>query len=74
MSYPGEHEPIIDRKLWDQVHAILKESPRKRAGNARAKTLAPLKSLLYGPDGAAMSTTHTARTGGSTAVTSVRPP
>ncbi|MGN8546465.1 recombinase family protein [Bradyrhizobium sp. 13971] len=26
-SYPGEHEAIIDRKLWDQVHGILKESP-----------------------------------------------
>ena len=20
-AYPGEHEPIIDRKLWDEVHA-----------------------------------------------------
>lgn len=43
VSYPGEHEPIIDRKLWDQVHHILKESPRKRAGNARAQTPALLK-------------------------------
>lgn len=58
-SYPGEHQPIIDRKLWDQVHTILKESPRKRAGNARAQTPALLKGLLFGPDGAAMSPTHT---------------
>ncbi|WP_247430041.1 recombinase family protein [Bradyrhizobium sp. 44] len=36
-SYPGEHKAIIDRKLWDQVHAILKVSPRKRAGNARPR-------------------------------------
>jgi site-specific DNA recombinase len=21
-AYPGEHEPIIDRALWDQVHAL----------------------------------------------------
>jgi site-specific DNA recombinase len=62
-SYPGEHEPIIDRKLWDQVHAILKESPRKRAGNARAQTPALLKGLLFGPDGAAMSPTHTRKSG-----------
>src|SRR4030081_1949331 len=27
VPYPGEHQPIIDRKLWDQVHAILKQSP-----------------------------------------------
>ena len=31
-SYPGEHEAIIERALWDKVHAILQESPRKRAG------------------------------------------
>jgi len=63
VSYPGEHEPIISRELWDQVHAILKVSPRKRAGNARAQTPAPLKGLLFGPDGAAMSPTHTRRGG-----------
>src|SRR5689334_20624434 len=62
-AYPGEHEPIIDRDLWDKVHAILKESPRKRAGHARAKTPALLKGLLFTPDGAAMSPTHTRREG-----------
>jgi site-specific DNA recombinase len=30
-SYPGEHDAIIDRETWDRVHAILQESPRKRA-------------------------------------------
>jgi site-specific DNA recombinase len=58
-SYPGEHQAIIDRQLWDQVHAILKQSPRRRAASARAQTPALLKGLLYGPDGAAMSPTHT---------------
>jgi DNA invertase Pin-like site-specific DNA recombinase len=62
-SYPGEHEAIIDRGLWDQVHAILKESPRKRANNARAQTPALLRGLLFGPDGAAMSPTHTRKSG-----------
>ncbi len=62
-SYPGEHEAIIDRKLWDQVHAILKESPRKRAGRVRAQTPALLKGLLFGPDGTAMSPTHTRKSG-----------
>ena len=27
MAYPGEHEAVIDRKLWDRVHAIIQESP-----------------------------------------------
>ena len=35
------------------------ESPRKRASNTRAQTPALLKGLLWGPDGAAFSPTHT---------------
>jgi DNA invertase Pin-like site-specific DNA recombinase len=62
-SYPGEHQAIIDRALWDQAHAILKESPRKRANGARAQSPALLKGLLFGPDGAAMSPTHTRKSG-----------
>ncbi len=58
-SYPGEHAAIIDREVWDKVHTILQESPRKRAARTRADTPALLKGLLYGPDGAAFSPTHT---------------
>jgi hypothetical protein len=58
-SYPGEHDAIIDRETWDKVHTILQESPRKRAANTRAETPALLKGLIYGPDGAAFSPTHT---------------
>jgi len=62
-SYPGEHDGIIDRAIWDKVHAILTESPRKRAARTRADTPALLKGLLYGPDGAAFSPTHTRKGG-----------
>jgi site-specific DNA recombinase len=58
-SYPGEHKALIDRGIWDKVHAILQESPRKRAAKTRAGTPALLKGLLFGPDGAAFSPTHT---------------
>ncbi|MFN7167951.1 MAG: recombinase family protein [Pannonibacter sp.] len=58
-SYPGEHEAIIDRETWDKVHAILAKSPRKRAARTRANTPALLKGLLFGPDGAAFSPSHT---------------
>jgi site-specific DNA recombinase len=63
-SYPGEHEPIIDHALWDQVHAVLRVSPRTRAGRARAQTPALLRGLLFGSDGAAMSPTNTRKKGG----------
>jgi hypothetical protein len=62
-SYPGEHDAIIDREVWDKVHAILTESPRKRAARTRADTPALLKGLLYGPDGAAFSPSHTRKGG-----------
>jgi hypothetical protein len=62
-SYPGEHVAIIDRETWDRVHAILQESPRKRAARTRADTPALLKGLLFGQDGAAFSPTHTRKGG-----------
>ena len=39
------------------------ESPRKRASNTRAQTPALLKGLIFGPDGSAMSPTHTRKGG-----------
>lgn len=63
VAYPGEHEAIIDRKLWDLVHAILQQNPRRRAAGVRAQTPALLKGLLFGPDGASMSPTHTRKAG-----------
>jgi site-specific DNA recombinase len=62
-AYPGEHEAIIDRKLWDAVHAVLKESPRFRAQRTRAATPALLKGLIFSSDGRAMTPTHTRRRG-----------
>jgi DNA invertase Pin-like site-specific DNA recombinase len=62
-AYPGEHRAIVDRKLWDKVQTILGESPRKRAANGRAQTPALLKGILFGPDGPAMTPTHTRRRG-----------
>jgi DNA invertase Pin-like site-specific DNA recombinase len=60
-AYPGEHEAIIGRSLWDKVHGILRESPRARAARTRASTPALLKGLIFGPTGCAMTPTHTRR-------------
>jgi len=62
-AYPGEHQAIIDRPLWEKVHTIMQESPRKRAGHSRAQTPALLKGLIFGPTGCAMSPTHTRKGG-----------
>jgi DNA invertase Pin-like site-specific DNA recombinase len=59
VSYPGEHAPIIDRSLWDKVHSILQISPRLRAANARARTPALLKGLIFTETGCAMTPAFT---------------
>ena len=33
--YPGEHQAIVPRELWDRAHAVLRESPRVRANQNR---------------------------------------
>ena len=63
IAYPGEHAPIIERPLWDRVHEIIGESPRKRAMRTRARTPALLKGLIFGPTGAAMTPSRTRRNG-----------
>ncbi len=62
-AYPGEHQAIVTRALWDKVHAILRESPRKRAADTRTSSPALLKGLIFGPTGCAMSPTHTRKGG-----------
>jgi DNA invertase Pin-like site-specific DNA recombinase len=58
-TYPGEHDAIIDARLWEQVHDIMGESPRKRANNSRTQTPALLKGLLFTATGAAMTPSST---------------
>ena len=62
-SYPGEHEAIVDRRTWDRVHAVMDENRRERANRARAATPALLRGLIFGPDGRAMTPTHSRRRG-----------
>ena len=63
IAYPGEHVAIIERSLWDRVHDLIGESPRKRAMRTRAQTPALLKGLIFGPTGAAMTPAHTRKGG-----------
>jgi site-specific DNA recombinase len=59
VSYPGEHEAIVSRQLWDAAHAILKESPRARAVRTRDRSPALLKGIIFSASGAAMTPTFT---------------
>jgi hypothetical protein len=62
--YQGEHLPIIDIELWDQVHAILESNGRVRGNATRAKVPYLLKGIVFGNDGRAMSPFHTTKKNG----------
>ncbi len=63
-SYPGEHEPIIERATWDMVHEVLATNAKRRGNEARARTPAPLRGLMRCTHcGSAMTPTHTRRRG-----------
>jgi hypothetical protein len=32
VAHAGEHQPIIDRKLWNRARSVLQVGPRTRAG------------------------------------------
>ncbi|MGZ8982219.1 MAG: recombinase family protein, partial [Burkholderiaceae bacterium] len=62
-SYPGEHEPIIDRATWDKVHAVLAENRVARGNGTRAQTPALLRGLIFAAAGHAMTPSHTRKNG-----------
>ena len=42
-AYPGEHDPIVEKDLWEQVHELISASPRKRTKRPLGRTPAILK-------------------------------
>lgn len=53
--FQAARPPIVDQKLWDDVHAILATSGRTRGKTTRAPLPFLLKSLVFGNDGRALS-------------------
>ena len=63
-SYPGEHDAIVDRKVWDRVQGILSQNRAGRANQTRKTTAAILKGILRCECcDAAMAPTYTTRRG-----------
>jgi len=57
-SYPGEHEAIVLRALFDAVHARLAEQAPAHSGRPRLVQDAPLAGFLFDETGAAMLPTY----------------
>jgi len=61
--YPGQHEAILDRKIWNQVQTRLKENlqaPRRRTSLAKRSLLT---GLLYDSAGNRFVPTHSTKGG-----------
>ncbi|MBF0461424.1 MAG: recombinase family protein [Magnetococcales bacterium] len=64
VSYPGKHQPIVARELWDKVHGLIAEHFRTRSTLPRGQTPFPLKSLVRcGHCGVAMKPSHSRKNG-----------
>ena len=63
--FPGAHPPIIDRELWDKVHAVLSKDSHGRGVETkiRSRTDALLRGLLYAPSGERMYPTYSRKRG-----------
>ena len=58
--YPGEHDAIIDRDLWDKTQAVFAGNRHERANATRTQTPALLKGVLKcGHCGGGMGITYT---------------
>jgi site-specific DNA recombinase len=62
-AYPGEHEPIVDKTLWDQVQAVLAENRVDRAIGAEAKHPSLLAGLVFDESGERLTPTHAVKKG-----------
>ena len=56
--FPGEHDPIINRALWDQVQAVAADNRVTRRLGSRAKAPSLLSGLISDRNGRPMSPTY----------------
>jgi DNA invertase Pin-like site-specific DNA recombinase len=56
--HPGEHQPIIDRELWEKVQGQLHEHAKRRRLRAVKVELSPLAGKLFDPSGAGLTPSH----------------
>jgi site-specific DNA recombinase len=58
VRHPGQHQPIIDRELWDKVQQQLREHARRRRLRAVKVEPSPLAGKLFDPSGAGLTPSH----------------
>ncbi len=59
--YAGEHEPIVDTIVWDEVQHTLATNRRERLHGSRARSPSLLTGLIRDPDGRPMTPVFTTK-------------
>jgi hypothetical protein len=62
-SYLGEHEPIIDRPLWDAVQAQFASNTAQRTDGGKTRQPSLLAGMLFDGDGNRMTPSHAVNKG-----------
>ena len=62
-SYPGEHEAIVDERLWNKVQAILRTNRIDRADGGSDNRPSMLAGILFDAQGERMSPSHASKRG-----------
>jgi site-specific DNA recombinase len=62
-SYPGEHQAIIEKELWDRVQTQLRSENQGRRTGLRANSPSLLAGLLQDAEGNRLTPSHTAKNG-----------
>jgi DNA invertase Pin-like site-specific DNA recombinase len=63
LTYPGLHEAIIDRDLWDQVQKMLAGNGVTRAERPMVSAPSPLAGKLFDENGERLTPSHTVKKG-----------
>jgi DNA invertase Pin-like site-specific DNA recombinase len=62
-AHPGQHEAIIDRDLWNQVHTKLASDNQGRKNSLKVKGVSLLAGLICDSDGNRFTPSHTVKNG-----------
>jgi DNA invertase Pin-like site-specific DNA recombinase len=62
-AYPGEHQPIVDEALWNQVNATLAENRVDRAAGTDAKQPSLLAGMIFDVTGERLTPSHAVKKG-----------
>ena len=62
-SYPGQHEAIIPRELWDQVAARLQTNNQAHRSGKSQSTPSLLSGVIFDPKGVRFTLTHAVKNG-----------